>query len=405
MVEDLLEHTPVVKLVYTSLKDMVGAFVGEEKKFDRPVMVALTKDSDITTFGFVTRGDLGSLGLEGSRRGLRPSGVQHRRKRHRRARESRETARFRADQGDDVHRLRRGHRRSRPGLTSISLTPLGCGRTSNPGDACSGLLTRSRLHARRRRRRGGRASSSPGTSTPTAAPTSSSGREGVAAFGPSRRRRGRHRGVSARSIFGGALTALAAGDVNRPDGLTDLVAAVETDSGPALLVFESPAGPLMARPRDDRPAGGGRALAIGSVRRRVPVRHRRGAAARSSSRSKAATAGFTRPDRSWIRLESRARRSTAARSRLAAGRWIAPEDGRLDLAVLSQAGVVSRAPAGSTRRRASSSRGGRRRLPGPGAGSRGRRPTGGRGDNLVVSDPGTGRVLVFRRRHERHPPG
>ena len=64
MVEDLLEHTPVVKLVYTSLKDMVGAFVGEEKKFDRPVMVTLTKDSDIATFGFVTRGDLSALGLK-----------------------------------------------------------------------------------------------------------------------------------------------------------------------------------------------------------------------------------------------------------------------------------------------------------------------------------------------------
>lgn len=61
--EELLEHTPVVKLVYTSLKDMVGAFVGEEKKFDRPVMVALTKGSDVATFGFVTRTELAALGL------------------------------------------------------------------------------------------------------------------------------------------------------------------------------------------------------------------------------------------------------------------------------------------------------------------------------------------------------
>lgn len=64
VLEDLLEHTPVVKLVYTSLKDMVGAFVGEEKKFDRPVMVALTKSSDIATFGFVTRTELRTLGLK-----------------------------------------------------------------------------------------------------------------------------------------------------------------------------------------------------------------------------------------------------------------------------------------------------------------------------------------------------
>lgn len=61
--EDLLEHTPLVKLVYTSLKDIVGAFVGEKKKFSRPVLVALTKGSDVSTIGFVTRNALAELGL------------------------------------------------------------------------------------------------------------------------------------------------------------------------------------------------------------------------------------------------------------------------------------------------------------------------------------------------------
>ena len=61
--EDLLERTPLVKLVYTSLKDIVGAFVGEKKKFDRPVLVALTPGGDVSTIGFVTRGALTELGL------------------------------------------------------------------------------------------------------------------------------------------------------------------------------------------------------------------------------------------------------------------------------------------------------------------------------------------------------
>jgi uncharacterized membrane protein len=61
--EELLEHTPLVKLVYTSLKDIVGAFVGEKKKFDRPVVVALAQGSDVGTFGFVTRTGLTELGL------------------------------------------------------------------------------------------------------------------------------------------------------------------------------------------------------------------------------------------------------------------------------------------------------------------------------------------------------
>jgi len=61
--EDLLERTPLVKLVYTSLKDIVGAFVGEQKKFNRPVLVALTKSGDVATIGFVTRTALAELGL------------------------------------------------------------------------------------------------------------------------------------------------------------------------------------------------------------------------------------------------------------------------------------------------------------------------------------------------------
>lgn len=61
--EDLLERTPLVKLVYTSLKDIVGAFVGEKKKFDKPVLVALAKGSDVSTIGFVTRTGLAELGL------------------------------------------------------------------------------------------------------------------------------------------------------------------------------------------------------------------------------------------------------------------------------------------------------------------------------------------------------
>ena len=64
-IEDLLEHTPLVKLVYTSLKDVVGAFVGEKKKFGRPVLLALTEGSDTATIGFLTRDGLDELELPG----------------------------------------------------------------------------------------------------------------------------------------------------------------------------------------------------------------------------------------------------------------------------------------------------------------------------------------------------
>src|SRR5262249_50648287 len=61
-IEELLDHTPLVKLIYSSIKDLVGAFVGEKKKFDRPVLVALSKDVDVVSIGFVTRDALKGIG-------------------------------------------------------------------------------------------------------------------------------------------------------------------------------------------------------------------------------------------------------------------------------------------------------------------------------------------------------
>lgn len=36
-----LTRLPVVKLLYSSIKDLIGAFVGEKKSFNRPVMISL----------------------------------------------------------------------------------------------------------------------------------------------------------------------------------------------------------------------------------------------------------------------------------------------------------------------------------------------------------------------------
>lgn len=63
--EEVLSHAPVVKLVYTSLKDMTEAFVGDKKKFDKPVLVNLDGGSEIYRVGFLTREDLSELQLPG----------------------------------------------------------------------------------------------------------------------------------------------------------------------------------------------------------------------------------------------------------------------------------------------------------------------------------------------------
>jgi uncharacterized membrane protein len=52
-----------VKLVYSSIKDLINAFVGERKSFDKPVLVRLSPDDSVRALGFVTREALASLGL------------------------------------------------------------------------------------------------------------------------------------------------------------------------------------------------------------------------------------------------------------------------------------------------------------------------------------------------------
>ena len=61
--DDLLERLPFVRLLYSSTKDLLNAFVGEKRRFDTPVLVALSEDGAVRTFGFITQASLATLGL------------------------------------------------------------------------------------------------------------------------------------------------------------------------------------------------------------------------------------------------------------------------------------------------------------------------------------------------------
>ncbi|MEG2336577.1 MAG: DUF502 domain-containing protein, partial [Bacteroidales bacterium] len=54
---------PFIKLIYTSIKDLMSAFVGKKKKFTEAVMVKASKESDLYKLGFITQTDLAFLGL------------------------------------------------------------------------------------------------------------------------------------------------------------------------------------------------------------------------------------------------------------------------------------------------------------------------------------------------------
>jgi uncharacterized membrane protein len=49
-----LKRLPVVSIIFSSIKDLLGAFVGEKKSFDRPAMVTLDAEGKVRVFGFVT---------------------------------------------------------------------------------------------------------------------------------------------------------------------------------------------------------------------------------------------------------------------------------------------------------------------------------------------------------------
>jgi uncharacterized membrane protein len=63
--ERLLEKLPFVRLLYGSTKDLLNAFVGERRRFDRPVLVRLQAESQARAFGFMTQASLEALGLGG----------------------------------------------------------------------------------------------------------------------------------------------------------------------------------------------------------------------------------------------------------------------------------------------------------------------------------------------------
>ena len=61
--EGLIERTPLLKLIYSSVKDLIEAFVGEKKRFTQPVLVTMNNNPPIQRIGFVTENDLTELGL------------------------------------------------------------------------------------------------------------------------------------------------------------------------------------------------------------------------------------------------------------------------------------------------------------------------------------------------------
>ncbi len=60
--ESLLDRIPGVNNLYHTISDLLGAFVGNKKKFDKPVLVKISDEMDLEMIGFITDSDLKELG-------------------------------------------------------------------------------------------------------------------------------------------------------------------------------------------------------------------------------------------------------------------------------------------------------------------------------------------------------
>ena len=66
--EKLLDKVPLLKIIYTSVKDLLSAFVGKKKRFTEPVLVKM--EGEVERFGFVTLKDLSHLGISANKIGV-----------------------------------------------------------------------------------------------------------------------------------------------------------------------------------------------------------------------------------------------------------------------------------------------------------------------------------------------
>lgn len=60
--DKVLERTPGIRIIYTTVKDFFEAFAGNNRKFDKPVLVSV-QGTDVWQIGFITQQETGQFEL------------------------------------------------------------------------------------------------------------------------------------------------------------------------------------------------------------------------------------------------------------------------------------------------------------------------------------------------------
>ncbi len=59
----ILNKAPLIRVIYSSVKELMNAFVGKERKFGTPVIVSLDDANILYRIGFITSQDLTNIGI------------------------------------------------------------------------------------------------------------------------------------------------------------------------------------------------------------------------------------------------------------------------------------------------------------------------------------------------------
>jgi uncharacterized membrane protein len=61
----VMAHTPGVKYIYSSIRDVINSFMGDKKRFNKAVWVRVSNDPETWRIGFITQKDMEPLGMAG----------------------------------------------------------------------------------------------------------------------------------------------------------------------------------------------------------------------------------------------------------------------------------------------------------------------------------------------------
>lgn len=63
VIDNVFGRLPLIKMIYSALKDLIAAFVGDKKSFNKPVLVDLEPGGSVQVMGFLTQDSLEYLGI------------------------------------------------------------------------------------------------------------------------------------------------------------------------------------------------------------------------------------------------------------------------------------------------------------------------------------------------------